>query len=87
MTDTMHPDASQAAITAAPAPSPVQPAVCARSGCGATFLPKKKWQRFCSARCRTAHHATGADDHKRLADLEQRVAALEAAISKESNRG
>ena len=25
--------------------------------CGGSFRPRKRWQRFCSPKCRTAHHA------------------------------
>lgn len=26
---------------------------CARGGCGKWFMPTRKWQRFCSAQCRS----------------------------------
>ena len=44
--------------------------------CGATFVPKRPWQRFCSARCRGLHHRSPA----RLERLAERLDALEARV-------
>lgn len=50
--------------------------------CREPFKPRKTWQRFCGRKCRDAHHngtpATGGGD--RLAELEKRVADLEAMV-------
>lgn len=47
--------------------------------CGDLFTPKRSWAVFCGARCRNEWHrkqSLGTDG--RLAELERRVAALEA---------
>jgi hypothetical protein len=51
--------------------------------CGAAFALRRRWQRFCSAKCRADFHraapgSTGLD--RRLAELERRIAALEQAM-------
>lgn len=43
MTSPMHPEPSQAAISVCP--------------CGAMFRPRKLWQAFCGASCRSAYDA------------------------------
>ena len=47
--------------------------------CGKVFEPRKRWQRFCSNRCKTAAwYALNADAHK--ARLRARRAAKRAEI-------
>lgn len=50
--------------------------------CKQPFLRKRRWQRFCSTACRNEWHRRDAmGPAERLADLEQRVNALEEAMS------
>ena len=49
-------------------------------GCGNPFTPKRAWGRFCKTACRNAWHKRNAPPSDRLADLERRVAALEAKL-------
>ena len=46
--------------------------------CRVIFVPKRSWQRFCSAACRRIYHAGGGV--ARLDELERRVGELEAAV-------
>lgn len=58
-------------------------ATCQHRPCGKSFQPRRSWQTFCSATCRTSHHA--AENRKkviRLAELDlfealRRIAAGE----------
>ena len=52
----MRSDASAAPPRRDQAATPTEARACHH--CGATFVPRKPWARFCSAKCRTAHHAT-----------------------------
>lgn len=48
-------DASGATLPADHARTHGDAKACAQ--CGSTFVPRKRWAKFCSAKCRTAHHA------------------------------
>lgn len=69
----MHQRMDQSAPTA-------QPTRCRH--CGEAFAPKKPWQLFCKTACRRDFHKAGGESGlvKRVAELEQRVRDLEAAI-------
>jgi hypothetical protein len=56
------------------------PATCPT--CRVGFQPRRPWQRFCSARCRTAGHKQGNGDNlqSRVVELERRVSELEQAL-------
>lgn len=42
--------------------------------CGTRFVPRRKWQEFCTVRCRNMMH--NADKPKQIEDLQMKVAAL-----------
>lgn len=59
----------------------LQPSQATCEECGGPYARTRRWQRFCGARCRNEFHrkqALGQDG--RLAELEQRVAALESRV-------
>jgi hypothetical protein len=48
--------------------------------CEGLFTPKRaSWAKFCSTKCRNAHHSTLTPKalHKRIGELEAKVAALQ----------
>jgi len=50
-------------------------------GCGKPFARRRRWQRFCSDKCRSDWHRKDAQPvSERLAELEQRVRELEAMV-------
>ena len=52
-------------------------AACA--GCGKLFAAKRRWQRFCSDKCRSDWHRRNDKPlSQRVEELERRVAELEA---------
>lgn len=53
--------------------------------CGSLFLPKRKWQRYCSTRCRSMIHNTSKDVQLEMAlgkisVLERQAVCLEGEI-------
>ena len=50
------------------------PAYCAT--CGKRFIPKRKWQSFCSSRCRSKNHTTRLEEN--LTSLQVHCQTLEA---------
>jgi hypothetical protein len=55
--------------------------------CRSPFVPKRPWQRYCSATCQRKSHAGNAakliDLERRVADLERRVTVLDDPTAKE----
>lgn len=74
----MHSQASGATESASEGQGSAPPC----EACHKPFSRKRRWQRFCSTKCRNAfHHRANMASEDRVADLERRVKVLEERLA------
>lgn len=56
---------------------------CARVGCSVLFTPRKRWARFCSAKCRNDHH--GAE--RRIDAIRDRAVVMFTCLADFASQG